>query len=682
MHKETLKKFSHVLMRARGLALYILVIVAIQYVFIAPLMKDLFAAANTAAPITFAWNSRADALMNRVEGVGAIVNDRLYVFGGFGDRELTISPFVDSYDPITDSWARIGEMPLPVSHITPAVDGDTVWIAGGFAGNHPGPAVAAVWKYHVSANMWESGPALPEVRAGGALVRYGRTLHYFGGFKADRETTVSDHWTLAIDGGGAWQLAAPMPAPRGHMSAIVLQDSIYSIGGQTGHDKDPVDQPNVYRYSPATDVWEERAALPAPRSHFEASTFVMHDRIVIVGGRTNTVWGQGQLATMLLYEPEADLWIALPSLPYTRIGAIAQLFDQQITMTTGGLQWNNPQRTTLSGTLDRTWEITHPSLPIALSSAAGAILGGKFYVFGSEVRSPVTYDLATDQWSVPGTVADIPLAGTRQGLVAFGERLYLFGGSGESSGQVQIYDPFTNQWSLGSPMPTAATEATAIVINDLIYVIWSSSTNALAPGMALYDPRTNSWRSVAAPPYSRRGAAMGSQDNLIYLLGGLEGGQSSDTMQVYNLATDSWATSFDTEAGISALPSARYDTRAAHIGDEIYLVGGTGSSIDVYRPSTNTWREETRLPTARTGPAVAVIADRIYVAGGAAFDLSTVTAFEVYNAVPFEVLDITTPTNVPSPSTQPTITPTDLTTTSTPLAEPGNSTYRVYLPIG
>lgn len=678
MHAKTPNKSDHISRRSRRLALFIVALVFSHYVLIAPLLKDSFAATHLAAPVTFGWTPRADALMDRVEGVGVEVNARLYVFGGFGDTELTISPFVDVYDPSADSWVRVGEMPLPLSHITPAVDGDTVWIAGGFAGNHPGPAVTTVWKYHVSANTWEPGPALPEERAGGALVRYGRTLHYFGGFKADRETTVSDHWTLAIDGGVAWQSAAPMPAPRGHMSAIVLQDAIYSIGGQTGHDKNPVDQPHVYRYSPATNSWEERAELPAPRSHFESSTFLLHDRIVIVGGRTNTIRGQGQLATMLLYEPEADVWISLPSLPYTRIGTIAQLFDRQITMTTGGLQWNNPQRTTLSGTLDQSWELMHPSLPTALSSATGAILGGKFYVFGSGARSPITYNLATDQWSSPGTVADIPLAGSRQGLVRFGERLYLFAGSGESSGQVQIYDPLTNQWSRGSPMPVAATEATAIVVNDLIYVTWGSLASGSAPGMAMYDPRTDSWQSAPAPPYNRRGAAMANVGNLIYLFGGLEGEQPSDIVQVYSLASSSWATSFTTEAGIPPMPSPGYDGRAVHIGDEIYLVGGTGGSTDVYRPTTNTWREETSLPTARISSAVAVIADRIYVAGGTALDPSAATAFEVYNAVPLDLLNGVTPPT--TPGIQLTATSTDPTTT--PLPEPGNYKYRVYLPFG
>jgi hypothetical protein len=35
-------------------------------------------------------------------------------------------------------------------------------------------------------------------------------------------------------------------------------------------------------------VWTAVAPLPAPRSHFEAATFVHAGAIVIVGGRDNT----------------------------------------------------------------------------------------------------------------------------------------------------------------------------------------------------------------------------------------------------------------------------------------------------------------------------------------------------------------------------------------------------------
>ena len=90
---------------------------------------------------------------------------------------------------------------MRLTHLNPAIGGNTIWFAGGFKGKHPGPVTAEVWKYNVAADRWTEGPPLPERRAGGGLAVVGRTLHYVGGYKFDRDTNAGDHWSLSLDGG-------------------------------------------------------------------------------------------------------------------------------------------------------------------------------------------------------------------------------------------------------------------------------------------------------------------------------------------------------------------------------------------------------------------------------------------------------------------------------------------------
>ena len=73
-------------------------------------------------------------------------------------------------------------------------------------------------------------------RAGGGLAVVERKLHYFGGYKADRDTNAGDHWSLSLEGGKDWQREADLPDPRGHVSAAVLDGKIYALGGDHGHD--------------------------------------------------------------------------------------------------------------------------------------------------------------------------------------------------------------------------------------------------------------------------------------------------------------------------------------------------------------------------------------------------------------------------------------------------------------
>ena len=165
-------------------------------------------------------------------------------------------------------------MPTRLTHLNPAVDGNTIWFAGGFKGRHPGPVTAEVWKYDIASDAWTAGPPLPERRAGGGLAVVGRKLHYFGGYKADRDTNAGDHWSLSLEGGKDWQREADLPDPRGHVSSAVLDGKIYALGGDHGHDVTQIDVKSCHRFDPATKKWSEIASLPRRTQPFR----IEHDR--------------------------------------------------------------------------------------------------------------------------------------------------------------------------------------------------------------------------------------------------------------------------------------------------------------------------------------------------------------------------------------------------------------------
>jgi hypothetical protein len=87
------------------------------------------------------WQEGAPAPAFHIEGATAVVNSRLFVISGFQDNSLTASKRVDVYNPTTGLWETDTtprrETPLETSHISAAVDGKWIWIAGGFKGDHP-----------------------------------------------------------------------------------------------------------------------------------------------------------------------------------------------------------------------------------------------------------------------------------------------------------------------------------------------------------------------------------------------------------------------------------------------------------------------------------------------------------------------------------------------------------------
>ncbi len=299
------------------------------------------ASSTPAAWPALAWRAGLPSPFARVEAPCTVVDSKLYLFGGFTD-DLGASNQLDVYDPANNSWTRKQEMPARLTHLNAAKDGGTIWLAGGFKGKHPGPVTNEVWKYDIALDSWKAGPPLPEARAGGGLELLDRRLHYFGGFKADRDTNGSDHWSLALDGGSSWQRESDLPEPRGHVTAAVLDGRIYALGGTHGHDKTQIDLDACHRFAPAGKRWTKIASLPDGRSHFESSTMIHRGRILIIGGRCNhSKPPRGVMDDMLEYNPTADAWRVVARIPQHLLAPSAAIIGSQIVVVAGGL--NNPR---------------------------------------------------------------------------------------------------------------------------------------------------------------------------------------------------------------------------------------------------------------------------------------------------------------------------------------------------
>jgi N-acetylneuraminic acid mutarotase len=85
-------------------------------------------------PATRAWTERALMPTGRSGGTAAVVNNRIYVFGGEGNAENTsMGTFnqVEFYDPARDTWTDLAPMPLPRHAFGAAVVGNRIYLPGG-----------------------------------------------------------------------------------------------------------------------------------------------------------------------------------------------------------------------------------------------------------------------------------------------------------------------------------------------------------------------------------------------------------------------------------------------------------------------------------------------------------------------------------------------------------------------
>lgn len=265
------------------------------------------------------WTRRADALKKRSECPSILYNNRIYVFGGFGEYP-NFELASEMYDPATNKWTLRAPFPSgkKVSHQGIVLVDDKIWHIGGRSVDVNGPVTSQVIIYDITNNTWINGPqlidpatgkALPLGGGGAALI--GRTLHVFGGFAP---TICVDqtkyHLTLDVDkwkanpSGTKWEnKSAPMPLARNHFSTVVLNGKIYAIGGQVKHDCGATELNYVHAYDPINNSWTRLSNLPAPRSHNEMGTFAVDGKIYQVGGQ-----GPSNVAqkTVFVFNPDTN----------------------------------------------------------------------------------------------------------------------------------------------------------------------------------------------------------------------------------------------------------------------------------------------------------------------------------------------------------------------------------------
>lgn len=300
----------------------------------------------SAAP-PLVWTTQAPCPLGRFEAMGGAAEGKLYQFSGFYNAAVDATVECDAYDPRKNIWTRIANIPQAISHSGQAFDSNTrtFWLAGGFLGNYyPGPSTIEVWKYSLQGNAWAVGPPLPAPRGGGALVKLGNELHYFGGSTRLNGVYLQDygtHWVLDLNGGQAWrtttksgQMLAPMPNPRNHLGAITLNGKIYAIGGQHLGDEVHGEQSEVDVYDPVTNRWTPAASMPRPIGHIMADVFVRGGRIGIASGVTLQ---KVKLANVIEYDPLTNAWAELAPLPAAREAPVSGLVGNQIVVTCGAL---------------------------------------------------------------------------------------------------------------------------------------------------------------------------------------------------------------------------------------------------------------------------------------------------------------------------------------------------------
>lgn len=289
------------------------------------------------------WETRAPMPEARTEVSVATDGSRIYVIGGFraepgGQPSAPRAMF--AYDPATDGWTTVGQIPEGVNHAGFAAVGGRLYIVGGFRENTFTPT-GAVRVYDPAANAWRDGAAMLTPRGALAVAVVDGKIHAIGGNaaggaglpphehgapQADNSVATHEVYDPAAD---AWTRLAPMPTSRNHIGAAVIAGKIHVVGGRNSTTM----QLTTHEiYDPASGAWT--AGPPVPTGRSGIAVVAHRGQVYVFGGEIQSK----TFDDAERFDPATGRWERLSPMPTARHGLGAAPFGEAIYVISGGPQ--------------------------------------------------------------------------------------------------------------------------------------------------------------------------------------------------------------------------------------------------------------------------------------------------------------------------------------------------------
>jgi hypothetical protein len=242
---------------------------------------------------------------------------------------------------------------------------------------------------------------------------------------------------------------------------------------------------------------------------------------------------------------------------------------------------------TATGTSDKIYEIDPTtgtatavgSLPVAVHSAGGAVIGSSYYVFGggstSETAAVQQFSFANTTTVTGSVIGNLPAKRAELSTVTVNNTVYLVGGfDGKAylAGILSTSDGMS--FTAGATLRPAVRYAAVAAANGMLYVIGGEVAPNAADSTAVQQVNLQSGTvtTLTPLPVGLSHAAAVVLNNTIYILGGRSGGHALATISQFNPATGQLT-------AVGTLPGgARSDMGVVVIGGTAYVVGGAGNN--------------------------------------------------------------------------------------------------------
>lgn len=193
---------------------------------------------------THQWSNASPLPNPRGGHVAVVLDGRIHVFGG-GNSVSTLADHSE-YDPRTDTWRDLA--PLPRSEGSPAAVAfnGKIYVIGGRSGYSD---FGDVYIYDPKTDSWATGLSIDPRGTAGA-VYYCGGIYLFGGESQVRRKKLDEVWRLDLER-QVWESVTAMPIARKFARAVVFMNSVYIVGGSIvpANSHSPIGSNSVMKFS-------------------------------------------------------------------------------------------------------------------------------------------------------------------------------------------------------------------------------------------------------------------------------------------------------------------------------------------------------------------------------------------------------------------------------------------------
>jgi N-acetylneuraminic acid mutarotase len=299
----------------------------------------------------------------------------------------------------------------------------------------------------------------------------------FFAFPVGQLTAAFDH--------GHWMTGTPASSERTEVAVAALDGLIYVAGG--------FEKPNVWNlfrftvsqtveaYNPAINRWATKASLPIGLHHAGAAALEGH--VYIAGGFIKSgvsIWNPSK--RVFRYSPKTNQWEERALLLTARGGLAVTVLQGKLYAISGYDGELNPDVVEVYDLQMDSWASV-ASLPTPRDHLTAVTVDDRMYAIGGRVKLDYHHNLGTvevydpvlNQWE-----ARLSMPTARSGISAgvSNEWIYVFGGEFENGtfDANERYSPRLNRWEVMAPMPTARHGLGAAVVDEYVYVISGGPT--------------------------------------------------------------------------------------------------------------------------------------------------------------------------------------------------------------